>query len=129
MYSLQFNENVKIRLQMSLKQQRRQSKTKSLILFQHNNVTTMRPFARSLRTTTLLTNNSQHCWMSCCVRLHNLLHVVAQSLKQAKLLATCKRSCWLTMTHIFHIFPFMSFLPSGILRTYNGLLSRLLCPS
>ena len=28
------------------------------------------------------------------------------------------------MTHIFHIFPFMSFPPSGISRTYNGLLSR-----
>ena len=73
---------------MSLKQQRRRSKTNLIStkktcktgLFQHNNVTTMRPFARSLRTTTLLTNNSQHCWMSCCVRLHNLLHVVAQSL-------------------------------------------------
>ena len=111
LYSLQFNENVKIRLQMSLKQQRRQPKTKSLIstkketcktgLFQHNNVTTMRPFARSLRTTTLLANNTQHCWMSCCVRLHNLLNVVAQSLKQAKLLATCKRSCWLTMLRPF----------------------------
>jgi len=54
LYSLQFNENVKIRLQMSSKQQRRQSEKKILDfyqkksktgLFQHNNVTTMRPFA------------------------------------------------------------------------------------
>ena len=111
MYSLQFNENVKIRLQISFKQQRGQPETKSLIstkketcktgLFQHNNVTTTRPFARSLRTTTLLTNNSQHCWMSCCVRLHTLLYVVAQSLKQVKLLATWKQSFWLTVLRPF----------------------------
>ena len=32
------------------------------------------------------------------------------------------------MTIIFHIFPFMSFQPSGILRTHNSLLSRALRP-
>ena len=39
--------------------------------------------------------------MSCCSRLHTLLHVVAQSLKQVKLLATCKRSFWLTRLRPF----------------------------
>ena len=29
--------------------------------------------------------------VTCCVRLHTLLHVVAQSLKPVKLLGTCKR--------------------------------------
>ena len=52
---------------------------------------------------TLLANNSQHLLdVTCCVRLHTLLHVVAyccmllgvaaQSLKPVKLLATCKRT-------------------------------------
>ena len=50
---------------------------------------------------TLLTNNSQHCWeslrpfacnLTCCVRLHILLHVVAQCLIPVKRLATCKRT-------------------------------------
>ena len=30
--------------------------------------------------------------VTCCVRLHTLLHVVAQNLKPVKLLATCKRT-------------------------------------
>ena len=30
--------------------------------------------------------------VTCCVRLHSLLHVVAQKLKPVKLLATCKRT-------------------------------------
>ena len=30
--------------------------------------------------------------VTCCVRLHTLLHVVAQSLKSVKLLGTCKRT-------------------------------------
>ena len=51
---------------------------------------------------TLLTNNSQHCWMlhvaSVCTPSCMLLDVVAQSLKPVKLFAPCKRTqhCWLT---------------------------------
>ena len=45
---------------------------------------------------TLLTNNSQHCWMlhvaSVCTPCRMLLRVVAQSLKPFKRLAPCKRT-------------------------------------
>ena len=55
---------------------------------------------------TLLTSNSQHCWMlhvaSICTPYYMLLDVVAQSLKPVKLLAQWKRTqhCWLTTPNI-----------------------------
>ena len=70
-------------------------------------LTRIRVHLRCVQTNaTLLTNNSQHCWMlhvaSVCTPCCMLLDVVAQSLKPVKLLAPCKRTqhCWLTTPNI-----------------------------
>ena len=52
--------------------------------------------------TTLLTNNSQHCWMLHVASVCTPYCMLAQSLKPVILLAPCKRTqhCWLTTPNI-----------------------------
>ena len=81
---INYNENLKIKTKKKRKKRKRKKEKRE------RNVKPLKSFQSPVQTdTTLLANNSQHCWMlhvaSVCTPCCTLLDVVAQSLKPVKL--------------------------------------------